>query len=146
MQDTLVEARQSVRLCDALAGRELLAVDDEVEALTTLRERIDCGGDSEVQLIQEGQHALDVCFADSLSPADLCPSGSAESREQVALAIRDAVAFAGLHAEINGTGNGGGDQNSGNGDSADSADKNSGSLSFWFLFLVGSMAAVRYKS
>ena len=75
MQDSLVEARQSVRLCDALAGRELLALDVEVGQPETLREVLSCGEDSQLQLIREGQHALDVCIAGASLPTDLCPSG-----------------------------------------------------------------------
>ena len=94
MQDSLVEARQSARLCDALAGRELLSLDAEVEQPENLREVLSCGEDSQLQLIREGQHALDVCIASASLPSDLCPSGSEASREEVAAAIGDAVAFA----------------------------------------------------
>ena len=94
MADDLVEARQSVRLCDALAGRNLLALDDELDAISVLRQSIACGDESELQLIREGGHALDVCLAGTLLPTELCPSGSEASREQVALAIGDAVDFA----------------------------------------------------
>lgn len=94
LQDDLVEARQSIRLCDALAGRELMDVNTEVQPLTQLREVVSCGSDSTLQLIQEGQHALDVCVADTLIPTDLCPSGSAASRIEVSDAIGDALVFA----------------------------------------------------
>ena len=94
MQDDLVEARQSIRLCDALAGRELLALDAPTPDLAQLRESISCGEDSSLQLIQEGKHALDVCVADIRIATDLCPSGSTASRQEVSLAIADAVAFA----------------------------------------------------
>ncbi|WP_088920311.1 alpha/beta hydrolase [Granulosicoccus antarcticus] len=98
MQDGLVEARQSVRLCDALAGRQLLALDAEVEQPDTLREIVQCGAgsgaSSQLQLIREGEHALDVCLAGALLPTDLCPSGSEASRQEVASAIGDAVSFA----------------------------------------------------
>jgi len=94
MQDELVESRQSVRLCDALAGRQLLEVDEEVEAIVGLRQTISCGADSSLQLIREGQHALDVCLADLSISTDLCLSGSAASRREVASALLDASNFA----------------------------------------------------
>jgi len=94
MADDLVEARQSVRLCDALAGRQLLALDAEIDQLDNLRRTITCGAGSQLQLIDEGQHALDVCLKDVLIPTDLCPSGSSSSRQEVSLAIAEAVDFA----------------------------------------------------
>jgi acetyl esterase/lipase len=92
--DDLVEARQSVRLCDALAGRELGQADEPISAVSLLREIRDCGNESELQLVLEGQHALDVCFIDAIVATDLCFSGSEASREQVSQAIDDAVNFA----------------------------------------------------
>lgn len=96
MRDTLVEPRQSVRLCDALSEQTLLAVDEEVENFPGLRQVLTCGeqGSSEVHLIAEGQHALDVCLAEFALATDFCPSGSAASRVEVSLAIEEAVAFA----------------------------------------------------
>lgn len=94
LQDDLVEARQSIRLCDALAGRELMSVNTEVQPLAQLRESVACGANSTLQLIQEGQHALDVCIADTFIATDLCPSGSSASRLEVSEAIGDAVSFA----------------------------------------------------
>ncbi|MFK7855337.1 MAG: alpha/beta hydrolase [Granulosicoccus sp.] len=94
MADELVEPRQSVRLCDALAGRELGQTDEPINPVTVLREQIECGVDSQLHLIREGQHALDVCFEDAVVATDLCLSGSDASREQVSLAIADAVSFA----------------------------------------------------
>jgi acetyl esterase/lipase len=94
MEDDLVEARQSIRLCDAMAGRELLAADSPSPEITQLRETISCGDSSSLQLIQEGKHALDVCVADIRIATDLCPSGSSASRQEVSTAIADAVAFA----------------------------------------------------
>lgn len=94
LQDDLVEARQSIRLCDALAGRQLMSVNTEVQPLAQLRESVACGEESTLQLIQEGQHALDVCVADTLIATDLCPSGSTASRGEVSDAIADAVSFA----------------------------------------------------
>lgn len=96
MRDSLVEARQSVRLCDALAGRMLQEPDSEVDNIATLRQSIACGADSQLQLVREGQHALDVCIADTPLPTDLCPSGTSASRAEVSMAIGEAVAFAAI--------------------------------------------------
>lgn len=96
--DDLVEPRQSVRLCDALAGRELGQTSESISDVTSLRELRDCGTDSQLQLVREGQHALDVCFADAIIATDLCLSGSDASREQVSQAIGDALSFARLQA------------------------------------------------
>lgn len=92
--DELVEVRQSVRLCDALAGRELLDLNADIEPLTELRDVVSCGSGSQLQLIREGQHALDVCLADAAIATDLCPAGSSASRQEVAQTITDAVDFA----------------------------------------------------
>jgi len=94
LEDDLVEARQASRLCDALAGRELSPSDAAALAIDSLLETISCGDDSELQLIREGQHALDVCIADAVIPTDLCLSGSEASRLQVSNAIADASQFA----------------------------------------------------
>ena len=92
--DDLVEARQSVRLCDALAGQELAQTDVPVSDVSMLREIRDCGDDSQLQLVRDGKHALDVCFVDAIIATDLCLSGSEASREEVSQAIDDAVSFA----------------------------------------------------
>lgn len=93
--DELVEARQSVRLCDALAGRVLTQVNQEVGNATELRDVITCGNQtapaSQLHLIKQGKHALDVCINDNVP--DLCQSGSAASRSLVSQSISDAVNF-----------------------------------------------------
>lgn len=92
--DDLVEARQSVRLCDALAGRALIEAEQSISELSRLREVLSCGDDSTLQLIQQGQHALDVCIESTIIPTDLCLSGNEASRIEVANAIGDAARFA----------------------------------------------------
>jgi len=95
-RDELVEARQSVRLCDALANRELGSADHEVEPANSLREVISCGGSgeaaSQLHLIQQGDHALDVCINPNVP--DLCPSGGAASKALVGQSVGDAAGFA----------------------------------------------------
>jgi len=94
LEDDLVEARQSARLCNALVGDTLMPIDAAPLGISTLRATRNCGEDSELQLIREGQHALDVCIAGTVIPTDLCFSGSEESRLEVAAAIGDAGDFA----------------------------------------------------
>lgn len=140
MEDDLVEARQSVRLCDALAGRELMSTEREVAVVTPLRETIQCGDQSSLQLIREGDHALDVCFADAIVPSDLCPSGSEASRQEVSKAIADAAAFAVLHATQSDSATEAPDENNGSENSGTDSEDNSavggGVLSAWWLLLL----------
>jgi len=93
--DALVEARQSVRLCDALAGRTLGAVDEEVGQANELRDVIACGTNSSpastLHLFQRGDHALDVCVNPNVD--ELCLSGGAASRALVAQSISNAASF-----------------------------------------------------
>jgi len=93
--DELVEARQSVRLCDALAGRVLPMVDEEVGEASELRDVVQCGTQttpvSQLHLIKQGDHALDVCINENVP--DLCQSGSAASRSLVSQSISDSLIF-----------------------------------------------------
>jgi len=123
MSDELVEARQSSRLCDALASRPLLPVDQELLTPTELRTITDCGTaangqGSTLHLILQGKHALDVCIDDSLSNGGACPAGNAESRQLVADSIGQAVNFStsvALASDAGQTGTGGGGGSSGGG-------------------------------
>lgn len=94
--DELVEARHAVRLCDALAGRVLPEANEEVGIANELREVIQCGDqsspNSQLHLIREGQHALDVCLNENVP--DLCPSGNAASRSLISQSIGEAITFA----------------------------------------------------
>jgi len=94
-EDDLVEARQSVRLCDALAGRVLPTADQEVGIASELRDIITCSDQSnpisQLHLIKQGKHALDVCINENLP--DLCQSGNAASRALVSQTISDALSF-----------------------------------------------------
>ncbi len=68
MQDYLVESRQFVRLCDALSGRELLVLEVDVGQLDSLREVIQCGADSQLQLIREGPACTGcLCSGDAVA-------------------------------------------------------------------------------
>jgi acetyl esterase/lipase len=73
--DTLLPYRQSVRLCNALSGSPQSgpAVLDNGQG--ELREVVACDTQgSELHLLAEGKHALDMCIAD-----ELCLAGSPES-------------------------------------------------------------------
>lgn len=109
--DTLVEDRQSVRLCQALAGRPLTASDQPVDPVSALREIESCASEaldatgisatapvtppvSRLHRIREGQHALDLCLVGTLVPVDTCRAGSEASRELVSDSVGQSVAFA----------------------------------------------------
>ena len=80
--DSLLPFGQSVRLCNAVAGFDELnsGVIDMTPNLNSLSRTVQCGSNgSELHLIAEGEHALDLC----LSPG-LCLSGSQESALRVA--------------------------------------------------------------
>ncbi len=93
--DSLLPARQPVRLCNALSGSsdfnsvvnlanktsisQTLAESDE----TDLASKFSCGiNGSQLHLIAEGEHALDLCLAQGL-----CLSGSEQSADAVANSI-----------------------------------------------------------
>ncbi len=146
MQDNLVEARQSTRLCDALAGRELLGVGVEVAEPEGLRSMTACGADSTLQLITEGQHALDVCVVDTLVATDLCLSGSDDSREEVSIAIGDAVAFALDNSTPDGQSEGNGDADENAGENTNQGSSGGGGIGWQWLILLGGMMLHRYRS
>ena len=81
LSDELVPARQSIRLCNALAGRPL---DDEPQVSDQLQVQENCGADSELSLYAEANHALDICLSNSALLATTCLSGSRESRQLIA--------------------------------------------------------------
>ncbi len=89
--DELVPARQSIRLCNALAGREL---NQAVDNSNALYHRVDCGVSSELHLFTQGNHALDICLSSDDLLSSTCLSGSAESRELVADQLRHSSRWA----------------------------------------------------
>ena len=101
--DSLVESRQSVRLCDALAGRELgsgLVDAAPPGSIDPLRRVSLCGDGSSLHRIRQGAHALDVCPLAGPVPLDSCPSGSEASRQRVADSIGSAAVFAATMAVL----------------------------------------------
>lgn len=89
LADELVPARQSMRLCNALAGRPVEQLFD-----TPLYRNIDCGDGSELNLFAEGNHALDICLVSGGLLAASCLSGSEQSRQLVADQIDRSASWA----------------------------------------------------
>ena len=81
--DTFLPYQQSVRLCNALAGRALDSALPLTDDSSELRTILDCGyADSQLHLIKEGEHALDICIADELCLAG-SPASAALTRNSV---------------------------------------------------------------
>lgn len=96
LADELVEATQSTRLCGALQG-DVDSVGDRdfwIEQ-SGLRDVVECDErGSELHLLREGDHALDVCVSGNLLLQDLCLSGSTASRALVADSVVAATSWA----------------------------------------------------
>jgi len=96
--DTLVPSRQSVRMCNALAGNASSgpATDNGgTPASGSYRMVYKCDDrGSWLDLVAEGQHGLDVCI-----PAISCSAGSERSVTEVASSLRDAYTW--LNGNIN---------------------------------------------
>ncbi len=97
--DELVDASQSIRLCNALAGRSLMT-EFSVPA-GQLSRSVSCsamdsdqGVPSELRLFKEAEHALDVCIDNDLLGGEACPSGSSASADLIGAALSDATTFA----------------------------------------------------
>jgi len=129
-KDDLVEPRQSVRLCQALAAEPLINTDEEVPASGSLRDIRRCGESSVLQLIEQGVHALDVCLSNLPLQNPFCPSGSEASRTEVAAAIQEGVEFAkALAMTSGGTGSGGAPVDS----DGTASNASSGGAALWLL-------------
>lgn len=105
LADELVEATQSTRLCGALGGN-LDAVPGRQFWLQqgNLRDVLDCDDrGSELHLLREGDHALDVCLTGNQLLNDLCLSGSSESRTLVADSVNSAASWAASTADARAT-------------------------------------------
>jgi len=128
MKDELVEPRQAFRLCQALSEEPLLQTSSELAAVQDLVAKRDCGSQSSLYLVREGNHALDVCLNDSIASA--CPAGGKQSRVAVASVIDDALSFALASAEP--------------GDVATQR-RSGGAISLLTLFgLLGSLASISF--
>ena len=81
--DSVLPYQQSVRLCNALAGRAIDTASPSPDATSELRNILDCGhAESQLHLITEGEHALDLCVADELCLAG-SPASAALTRDSV---------------------------------------------------------------
>lgn len=101
LADELVEATQSTRLCGALAGNIESVPDREFWLQQPgLREVVDCDQrGSQLHLIKEGDHALDVCVSGNVLLQELCLAGSASSRLLVADSVGTATQWASTTAD-----------------------------------------------
>jgi len=103
--DSLLPSRQSVRLCNALSGRSDLNASlaqmgsNEAELVSVSA----CGSNgSQLHLVAEGEHALDLCLAPGL-----CLSGSEQSAIQVADSMRSMLEWSSVES-LGAGGSGGG--------------------------------------
>ena len=150
LADELVEATHSTRLCGALSG-DLEAVAEREFWIEQGDEQIviDCDDrGSELHMIRQGDHALDVCLSDNILLQQLCLSGPEQSRRLVADTVNGAAQWAASVAdvraaqldagEIGGVGT-----NDGN---AGSESRSGGSGSSFALLLVVVFVALRSSS
>ena len=90
--DSLLPSRQSERMCDALAGNldAANAVDTPNAAFTSVRTSVACGDSgSQLHLIAQGEHTLDLCISD-----ELCLSGSPASASATGDVIQSMIDWA----------------------------------------------------
>ena len=105
LADELVEATHSTRLCGALSG-DLDAVAEREFWLAQGDEEIviDCDSrGSELHMIRQGDHALDVCLSGNILLRDFCLSGSEQSRNLVADTVNEASEWAASVADVRAT-------------------------------------------
>ena len=95
LDDELVDARQSLRLCGAFGGDVAASQDaNDLRGRPDLRHIIDCNEQqSKAHLIKEGKHALDVCPISNPLVNSACLSGSGQSKSLVADSMTQAVAW-----------------------------------------------------
>lgn len=105
LADELVPARQSIRLCNALAGR---ALDVPQEIGQQLQAVVLCGPDAELTLFEEGNHALDICLSSNPLFSSTCLSGGNESRLLVAERMRQIADWAEQQVRVSEAVSGGG--------------------------------------
>jgi len=98
VSDSLVEPRQSVRLCQALASEPILG---EFEGSGELRDVVSCDAEgsnptvpSTLHLFKEGKHAMDLCIDGGLLASKTCPAGSTASARAIGESIAEAADFA----------------------------------------------------
>jgi hypothetical protein len=89
--DSLLPARQSIRLCNALAGNAESGPASAIASEGAVSRRIACDDrGSELHLVGEGEHTLDLCIA-----PELCLAGSPASAAATAKAIERMLEWVG---------------------------------------------------
>lgn len=88
--DSLLPSRQSVRLCNGLSGDvDNGPVPNDINTVSVARS-FDCDGrGSQLHLVAEGEHTLDLCISD-----ELCAAGSPVSAAATAEAIENMLVWA----------------------------------------------------
>lgn len=145
--DTLVESRQSVRLCNALAGR---TIESETDA-AGLRSVVSCETDnseasvaSTLHLFEQGRHAMDLCIDGGLLADKTCPAGSTASANAIGQSIAEAAVFATQAFDSANAANSGGVLDDGNNASASSS--GGGAPSLIMLWVMGLLSCIRLLS
>ncbi len=88
-QDSVLPFRQSVRLCNALGGNPDTGVASLDPNTTSARRVHECDDQgSQLHLIAQGQHALDICIAD-----ELCLSGDRNSAQLTGDSVNEMLAW-----------------------------------------------------
>jgi len=145
LADELVEATHSTRLCGALSGdlesvaeREFWIEQGDEEIV------IDCDSrGSELHMIRQGDHALDICLSDNILLQQLCLSGPEQSRRLVADTVNEATQWAASVADVRAAQLDAGEIGGGN-NSVDSENRSGGSGA-GFGLLLGVMWFVRRR-
>ena len=88
-QDSVLPFRQSVRLCNSLGGNPDTGIASLDPNTTSARRIHECDGQgSQLHLIAQGQHALDICIAD-----ELCLSGDRNSAQLTGDSVDEMLAW-----------------------------------------------------
>ena len=102
--DSLLPYRQSVLMCNALMGGNASNVMSIGVSLTGYKREIRCGdNDSQLHLIAEGEHTLDLCIAPGL-----CFSGSEQSAAATKESMQQMLRFATARVSLDQASGGGG--------------------------------------
>ncbi len=143
--DTLVEDTQSIRLCNALAGR---SISSDIDAVSDgLRTVISCepavstnAVASSLHLFDQGAHAMDICIDGELLVEQTCPAGSTASANAIGESIQRAAIFSQQAFDAEQAGD--------NDDAVAEVSTQSrgfgfGRINFWVLALLGFVFAYR---
>ena len=102
--DSLLPYRQSVLMCNALMGDNASNLISIGVSLTGYKRKISCGDNgSQLHLIAEGEHTLDLCIAPGL-----CFSGSEQSAAATKESMQQMLRFATVRVSLDQASGGGG--------------------------------------